>query len=408
MGLFGRKKAIKNETTVQVEDVMLRAMLSGEPIDKDMALSIPAVASAVDKIANTVACIPIKFYKYEYKDKKRKVTEQDDNRTKLLNDDTGDTLDGFQFKKALVIDYLLGKGGYAYIKRKGNDVKSLHYVDETKITISTGNDAIFKKYKLTVDGKDYRDFDFIKILRNTKDGASGESVINEVNKALATAYHSLLLQLRLLKRGGNKKGVLESEKKLTAPALAELSKAWNELYHQDENIDRTPVLNDGVKFRETSATSAELQLNESRRQLNEDINSIFHISTDKKQTFEDAILPILTAIETALNRDLLLEVEKGHFFFAFDTKESTKEDLKTRFETYAIAIKNRIMNPNECRYIENYDPIEGLDVFYGSQGDIIFDPKTQTYFLPNTNTVTQTDGTQEAKPTETTEGENEV
>lgn len=405
MGLFGRKKEIKNETTVQAEDVLLRAMLSGEPISKDMALSIPAVASAVDKIANTVACIPIKYYKYEHKDKKRKVIEQDDARTVLLNDDTGDTLDGFQFKKALVVDYLLGKGGYAYIKRKGNTVQSLHYVDETAILISKTADPIIKKYKITVNGKDYRDFDFIKILRNTKDGASGESVINEVNKALDTAYQGLLLQLKLLKRGGNKKGVLQSEKKLSQEALNALKEAWNELYQQDESTDRTPVLNDGVQFKETSATNAELQLNESRKLLNEDINSIFHISADKKATFEDAIYPILTAIETALNRDLLLEAEKGQFYFAFDTKEITKEDTKTRFETYAIAIRNRLMTPNECRYIENQDPVDGLDVFYGSQGDVIYDPKTKTYFLPNTNTVTQADGTQE---TEITEGKDEV
>lgn len=404
MGLFGRKKEIKNETTLQVEDVLLRAMLGGDTISKDMALSIPAVASAVDKIANTVACIPIKLYKYEYKDKQRKVIEQDDARTVLLNDDTGDTLDGFQFKKALVVDYLLGKGGYAYIKRKGNDVKSLHYVDEMYITISKNSDPIQKRYNITVNGKEYKDYDFIKVLRNTKDGASGESVINEVGKALETAYQGLMLQLKLLKRGGNKKGVLESENKLSQEALNALKEAWNDIYQQDESTDKTPVLNNGVKFRETSATNAEMQLNESRKQLNDDINSIFHIGTDKKQTFEDAIYPILTAIETAINRVLLLEREKGQFYFAFDTKEITKEDTKTRFETYAIAIRNRLMTPNECRYIENQDPVDGLDVFYGSQGDVIYDPKTKTYFLPNTNTVTQADGTE----TEITEGEDEV
>lgn len=398
MGLFSKRKEIKNETTVQADDILLRALLGGNPINKEMALSVPAVASAVDKIANTVACIPVKFYKYEYKDKKRKVVEQDDNRTRLLNDDTGDTLDGFQFKKALVIDYLLGKGGYAYIKRKGNDVQSLHYVDEQKISISKNDDPIFKKYKITVNSKDYKDYDFIKVLRNTKDGASGESVINEVGKALETAYQGLALQLKLLKRGGNKKGVLQSEKKLSKDALDTLKEAWNEIYQQDESTDKTPVLNDGVEFKETSATNAEMQLNESRRQLNEDINSIFHISTDKKQTFEDAIFPILTAIETALNRDLLLEREKDGHFFAFDTKEVTKDDIKTRFETYAIGIKNRITTPNECRYKENLDAIEGLDVFFGSQGDVIFDPKTGTYFLPNTNTVTTADGEQ-VKPT---------
>ena len=53
--------------------------------------------------------MPVKLYKI----KDGKVEEQDrDERVKLLNGDTGDTLDAFQMKKAMVSDYLLGKGGY--------------------------------------------------------------------------------------------------------------------------------------------------------------------------------------------------------------------------------------------------------------------------------------------------------
>ena len=42
----------------------------------------------------------------------------------LLNDDTNDTLDGFQFKKALVADYLIHGGGYAFINRRLNNAQS--------------------------------------------------------------------------------------------------------------------------------------------------------------------------------------------------------------------------------------------------------------------------------------------
>ena len=46
----------------------------------------------------------------------------DDNRLTLLNADTGDTLNGYELKKAMVTDYLLGGGGYAYVEKKRNDV----------------------------------------------------------------------------------------------------------------------------------------------------------------------------------------------------------------------------------------------------------------------------------------------
>lgn len=420
MGLFSRNKnKIRNETDVSVDDMLLRALLNGEVIDKDKALSLPAVASAVDRIANTVACIPIKYYRYEFtKDKsgavKRKVTEVEDDRADLLNGDTGDTLDGFQFKKAIVSDYLLDKGGYAYINRRGNAVKSINYVKASSVSVleAANSNNIFKRYKIQVDGKEYTPDNFIKILRDTKDGIKGESLITQVNSAIDAAYQNLLLQLKVLKRGGNKKGVLQSQKKLTAEALEALKKSWNELY-QSDNVDKTPVLNDGVEFKETSSSAAELQLNESRNSLNNDINAIFHIDADDNKTFKNAVFPILTAIETALNRDLLLPSEKNVFFFAFDTKDVVKEDRKTRFEAYQIAITNGIMTQNECRYEENLDAVDGLDVFKGSQGETLYNPKTGEYFMPNSNSKSSIDGTGTKEPKkeepkeEPTEGNNE-
>lgn len=423
MGIFNRKK-IKNEAGAidanSVDDVLLRALLNGEAIDKDKALSLPVVASAVDRIANTVACIPIKFYRYVItKDEKsgrtnRKVVEVEDARADLLNGDTGDTLDGFQLKKAIATDYLLDKGGYAYINRRGNTVKSINYVDATHITPlqGAGSTPIFKKYKIQVNAKTYNLDEFIKVLRKTNDGVTGESLISQVSKAIETSYQTLLLQLKLLRRGGNKKGILQSSKKLTADAMNDLKKAWNELYQSDD-VDTTPVLNDGVEFKETSSSSTELQLNESKKSLNDDINAIFHIDADENITFKNAVYPILTAIETALNRDLLLPSEQNGYFFAFDTKDVVKEDRKTRFESYQIAIKNGIMTQNECRYEENLDAVEGLDVFKGSQGETLYNPKTGEYFMPNSNSKSSIDGTgteepkQEEPKEEPTEGNNE-
>lgn len=420
MGLFNRKK-IKNEASEinanSVDDMLLRALLGGGVIDKDMALSLPAVASAVDRIANTVASIPIKFYRYESTTDrsgatKRKVVEIEDDRADLLNGDTGDTLDGFQLKKAIVSDYLLDKGGYAYINRRGNAVKSINYVDATYVTILQGenNTQIFKRYKIQVDAKEYTPDNFIKVLRRTKNGVDSESLIKQVSKAIEAAYQTILLQLKLLKRGGNKKGILQSQKKLSQDALDQIKRAWNELY-QSDNVDTTPVLNDGVEFKETSSSSTELQLNESKKSLNDDINAIFHIDADENKTFKNAVFPILTAIETALNRDLLLPSEKNIYFFAFDTKDVVKEDRKTRFEAYQIAITNGIMTQNECRFEENLDAVDGLDVFKGSQGETLYNPTTGEYFMPNSNSKSSIDGTEEPKKEEPkeepTEGNNE-
>ena len=61
--LFKRRDEEVINTDELVNDVLLKAMLRGEKIDKDKALSLPAVSSAVDRITNTIAMIPIKLYK---------------------------------------------------------------------------------------------------------------------------------------------------------------------------------------------------------------------------------------------------------------------------------------------------------------------------------------------------------
>jgi len=379
LSIFGRNK-VKNEVPIISDEVLLKALINGETINRDMAKSIPAVAKNVDMICNTIAMIPIKLYK----DNNGSVEEVKDTRVNLLNDDTKDTLTGVQFKKALVEDYLLGKGGYAYIRKSRNKVLSLHYVEDNKISFTTNTDPIFKKYDILVNGKTYKDFEYIKILRNTKDGSSGISVVNQVSKALETAYQELKYQFSILKSGGNKKGFLRSEHKLSQESIDALKTAWHNLY-SDDSENKCIVLNDGLDFKESSNSSVEMQLNETKRGLKEDINDIFHIKDNFADTFKEAIQPIIAEIECSLNRDLLLESEKSNYFFAFDLKEILKGSLKERYEAYKIAKETGWLTPNEIRYLENYDKIDGLDIIAMSLGNVIYDIETKEYYTPNTD-----------------------
>lgn len=364
-----------------VDDVLLRALLSDEPITREHALTIPAVSGAVDFISGTIASMPVKLYKY--RDGKVDVVE-DDTRVRLLNGDTGDTLDAFQLKKAMVEDYLLGKGGYAYIERDRNKVSGLYYVQDNFVSIMRNYDPIHKEFVLWVWEKEYKPHEFLKLLRNTKDGASGEGLLTEVSAALDAAYRTLLYQLGLVKSGGNKKGFLKSQSVLDKNTIDALKNAWKNLYTNNE--ENVVVLNKGLEFQEASNTSVEMQLNESKNTLNDEINNIFHISSDFYETFKKAIYPIVRAFETALNRDLLLEKEKNKYFFEFDVKEILRANIKERYDAYKLAKETGFMTLNEIRRAENMNYIEGLDVVNVGLGAVLYDTNTHTYYTPNTDT----------------------
>ena len=363
-----------------VSDVLLTAVINGGPITREQALAIPSVAANVDFISNCIASMPVKLFKR----KDGHVEEiSDDTRVRLLNNDTGDTLDAFQMKKAMVTDYLLGKGGYCYIRKNRNDVTGLFYVQDWYVTFNYDFVPIFKTYKIYVGENTYQPYEFIKILRNTVTGAWGVGIIEELTKALETAYQTMIYQLGLVKTGGNKRGFLKSENKLTEPAMAELKAAWRKLYAN--NTENVVVLNKGLDFKEASNTSVEMQLNETVENLNKEIDKIFHIYEDFNETFKFAIYPIVKAFETALNRDLLLEKEKSKYFFEFDVKEVIKADIKSRYEVYRMSKECQMTTINERRRMENMNDIEGGDVIDLGLGAVLYDVKTHTYYTPNTN-----------------------
>ena len=68
MGLFKREKREEVMDESKADDLLLRALLQGQKVDRKMALSMPVVSACVDLICNTFAMIPFKLYKETIKD----------------------------------------------------------------------------------------------------------------------------------------------------------------------------------------------------------------------------------------------------------------------------------------------------------------------------------------------------
>ena len=176
-----------------------------------------------------------------------------------------------------------------------------------------------------------------------------------------------------------------------------LKSAWNRLF-SDENSENVVILNDGLDFQESSATPAEMQLHENIATLSREICQIFGvpyqlICRENTASEEDRIVflqycvqPILKEFETALNRDFLLESEKGEYKWAADTSELTKADVLKRYQAYEIASKNGFMQIDEIRFKENMEPL-GLDFVKLGLQDVLYYPNEKVTFVPNMNQV---------------------
>lgn len=389
----------QNEAEVQettLDDVMLQAAIRGEDIDREKALMIPAVASDVDRISNAFAMIPFKLYERKEEDGEIRVSAVDDPRVRMLNSETGDTLDGFSMKKAMCEDYFLGQGGFCYINKapRSNTIISLNYVKSENIGFIQNWDPIFRNYEIVCNAKRYMPFDFIKLLRASRDGISGEPVLDEINDALATAYATLRFQYNQMAKGGNRKGFLQSENKIGDEEIKALRKAWANMYNN--NSDNIPVLNKGVTFKESSNSSVELQLNQSKITLAREIDAIFHVSDDYAAFIKEAVAPVCTAFATELNRVYLLDTEKERYFWEPDFSEALKADVKERYEAYKSAKDAGWITVNEIRKRENLPRIDGMDVVNVGLSAALYDIDSGKYFVPNTGELKVIDPDEEA------------
>ena len=369
----------------------------------------PVVMDSINFISDMIASMPIKLYRKKSKDI---VEIKDDIRIFLLNCDTRENLSGYQFKNRMVMDYFLSGNGYAYIKKRGSDYLGLAYIQEPIYFTTVNSESILnKKYYTTINGQRYNSYDFIKLLRNTRDGVAGYSIISGIKNAIDACNNYIYKSCTTAARGGIPPGFweiphlvkpraqkLEGRIQKAAGASNDSETAIKEglkdqYLSSGKKVGAITILNGGVKFFPLVSTDSEGTLFEAIKILNDQICNIFHIKSDFYMTFKEAIYPVMKAFEAALTMDLLTDEEKGEGkFFKFDSTELLKADAKERYEAYKTAISAGFMQRSEVRDIEGLPNKKGLDYFSVSLGDSAVRADGSIY-TPNTGILLHPDGT---------------
>lgn len=371
-------------------DTALRTGLGGSTVTVSSVLNIPAVSGSVSFIAGTVASLPIRLYRTE-NGRSEEIT--DDYRLRLLNEETGDLLDAFQWKCTLTRDYLLPGNGYTYVDWVNNRIDGLYYIDPMQVSAEIGADPIFKTARFFVGGNSYRDHEIMRILRNTRDGVTGVGVVAESPIQLEAMLNALKYENRMV-RTGAKKGFLKVEpgKKVSQEILNQLRSSWRKMYGSDSD-ETTVILNDGIDFKDAGQTAVDTQLNENKETNGHEIYKIFSIvpsvleggasAEDLKNTVRFAIQPVVKALQLAINRFCLLEDEKGVLSFEIDMDALDGTDMLSRYQAYEIAVRNGWMQLDEVRYDEGRNPL-GLKFIRLGLDTVIYDPESKMIYTPNT------------------------
>ena len=390
--LFGyevREEQVLNENsyidTADDIDLNLPSYDATTRVTRQQALSVPAVASALFLISGIIAGIPVRMYKREG----NTIAEiLDDERIKLLNIETNSILGAYETKQAMINDLIMEGACYCYIGKNGNSAESLQYLPKHRVSLLDNGKLIDRQIYYLVDGNYYDNFNIMSAVRNCSDGVHGRGLLDDNTMHISSMYNALVYENGVISKGV-RKGFLKSEGRLTVKALEALKKAWRYMTSKLGTSD-VIVLNKGITFESADSTAVENQLNESKQTNADLIYKIFGF-TDKTFIDEKAfnifvkttIMPIVNCFIEAINRSLLLETEKGSYYFSLDMNDLLKADMLTRFNAYKTALESNWINVDEIRKREDLSPM-GIDFVSMNLANVFYYPKTKKVYTPNT------------------------
>lgn len=358
-------------------------------INRQQALSIPAVAKAVDWISSTIAGLPIKMYR---KTDSGFVEVYDDYRLNLVNYYSGNCMTANDLKRSVLTDFLLDGNGYAYVSKRSNKIEKLSYVPTSRLTFTESVDTINKSVRTWVDAGEVPEYNLLRMVKNSKNGLSGVGFISDNQELLSTIISSLAYERNTLSTGVQR-GFLKSKTKLDEDRMTELRRAWRRL--TQPNQSDVLVLNAGIEFEAASNTAAESQLSQNKVANINQILTYFGLPTNfltgaNSDSYLTAvrivILPIAKQLATALNEYLLLESEKGTYKFEIDTSELIRVNINERMTAYQTGLNSGVLTIDEVRRMENL-PVMELPYIKMGLGDVLYNTTNGEIFVPNTGSI---------------------
>jgi len=85
------------------------------------------------------------------------------------------------------------------------------------------------------------------------------------------------------------------------------------------------------------------------------------------------VTPDCVNYEKSIRRDLITRDDRRRYFAKFNINALLRADFKTRMEGYQIGINSEVLNPNECRDLEDRNPYDGGDE-YRTRTSTVKDP----------------------------------
>ena len=400
------QRAMINYSSNHSSGAIFSMFSTSTPVTEEQAMKIPSVVACVELITGSIAQLPIYLYKENDKGEVERIAN--DRRVFLLNNEPNSLLNGYSFKKRVAKDYLFYGVSYTKKETARNNVLELNPFDMRLVQVTKylidgyKYDADIKLTTYGADGngiqKIFKPYELVMILRDSEDGVTSRGILESGSDILTLAINEGEYTNNILKNGALPIGVIETVNRLSENAIKKLRAGWESIYGGAKNSGKTVILEEGLQYKPISLKPNDMQLVDGRKatvseicrlfnvpesMVNADANKYASNEQNNLHFLQYTLSPIITAIESALDKSLLLEKEKEEgYYFRFDTSEILRTTERERIESAAQGLMRGFYSLNETRAKFDMPKLED-DYFMWSLGNVLFNPGTKEMFVPN-------------------------
>lgn len=348
------------------------------PVGIDAAMQIGAVWACIERIATTIATLPLLVYEDIPRKPGQRRTARDAYLFGLLHDSPNAYMTPAEFWTAVLLNLLLRGNGYARVERdaKGEPTALIPMsADQTQPVLLPDGSLVYE-YRIGHDVAILAAENVLHI-KGIGNGIVGLSRLDYMRSTLDEARSAQSSASKLFATSGKPTGLLMIDSILSPDQRKSVKERFAEM--ASGSTSRLFLLEANMKYQQLSLSPEDMQLLATRQFSKQEIGTWFGVpsilinQTEGTTTlgssageiiesyYKLTIRPLLVSIEQALRKRVMTAAQRARYVAEFSQDALLRASLKDRAEIYAKMVQNGLKTRNECRQLENDPPHTGGD-----------------------------------------------
>ncbi len=366
---------VKTLTYEAFADALKAAFLSGDDIDLGIrgAERLSPVEAAHRILTNSFGMVPLALYR---KDGDARVAVSDETLDAVVKQRPNQNMTPFICAKTVMSNAFWHGVGYVWNRRdeRGNVIARIPLPSEC-CSIRKDKDTGAYWYDFSVDGlfRTFSSYELSMLFFESHDGIRGRGILQMARETIATDAMAQRYNKKFYQNGSRLSGIIEIDTDAAADTRQKVKQEF--LSYASDDAFSIAVLDHGMKYTPLGISQADAQYIESRQFSVEEMARFTGIpkymlqvgkeayNSNAQQRIDyvtDVLMPHLTQWEQENSYKLLNTTQrKEKWYFKANVAVLLRADPKTRAEFYDKMIQDAILCPDECRAMEERNPIPG-------------------------------------------------